>query len=255
MALLPTRTDLQHSDRVTMIRAGTSAVSADVYVYTSPEGRRMLVKDIRRRPALLRWTVGRYHLRNEYRTLRRLESTGGVPKVFGMIDADALAIEYFPGAPLPPPGSGEASGPLPHLELFQELQRLIGEFHRRGIGHGDLRRKNILWNEDGKVLVIDFGTAVHRDGPFGPFQRWVYRLLCVADEHALLKMFHSYHPQALSPEEQARLEHPPWFLRVGRFLRHDVYRPVLKQKRWRQRWARLSWFFGGRRHGGSAGPK
>ncbi len=40
----------------------------------------------------------------------------------------------------------------------------------------------------------------------------------------------------LTEEERRRLEDLPWHLRLGRFLRRHVYKPLIKQKTWRQRW-------------------
>jgi eukaryotic-like serine/threonine-protein kinase len=46
------------------------------------------------------------------------------------------------------------------LDTWCELVRTVGELHRRGVFHRDLKAENVLIRrEDGRVFLIDFGTA------------------------------------------------------------------------------------------------
>lgn len=50
------------------------------------------------------------------------------------------------------------SGPLSEAEK-DELRRIVGEMHKLGVVHGDLRFPNIVRNNEGKLKLIDFGLS------------------------------------------------------------------------------------------------
>ena len=45
------------------------------------------------------------------------------------------------------------------LELWRCISELLGEVHRCGVVHGDLRQANILVNSIGKPTILDFGVS------------------------------------------------------------------------------------------------
>jgi eukaryotic-like serine/threonine-protein kinase len=58
----------------------------------------------------------------------------------------------------------EVHGPLPPAraaELARALLTAIGAAHREGVVHRDIKPANVMLADDGKVLLTDFGTAVH----------------------------------------------------------------------------------------------
>ncbi len=231
---LPKRAELADRRRRTLIRRGHSVIHPDVYVFQTADGGKFLVKDMHSRPLLMRWAVGRRCLRHEYRVLKRLRNGQNIPHAFGMPDRDALILDYIEAAPLPPEDEAGERG-LPGPEFFARLKDVLTKLHECGIAHGDIRRKNVLWDADDQPYLIDFGTAVCRDGAFGWFRRQLFRAVQRVDDVTLLKLQHSYHPDSLTEAEFARLKAVPWYLRVGRFLRRRVYRPFIKQKRWHER--------------------
>jgi len=202
----------------------------------------LLVKDVRGRPMPFRVLGARVHLRHEYRTLRRLSALPGIPRLFGMIDRDALAMEYIDARPLSEVAGG--LDPPTRRLLFERLKDLVHAMHRAGVAHGDIRGRNILVDCQGNPYLIDFGTAIVQDAR----PRWLHRrlqgLAARIDELTVLKLQARYCPVSLTDEEREQLQRFPWYLRLGRFLRHDVYRAVIKQKRWRERWNRLRSIFG-----------
>ncbi|NOY82584.1 MAG: phosphotransferase [Kiritimatiellaeota bacterium] len=235
---LPKRPELSDPGRRTLIRRGHSVIHPDVYVFETANGTRFLVKDMHSRPLMMRWLVGRRCLRHEYRILKGLRNGKNIPQVYGMPDRDALILDFIEAAPLPPEDEPGERG-LPGPEFFTRLKDVLTKLHERGVAHGDIRRKNVLWDADDQPYLIDFGTAVCRDGAFGWFRRQLFRAVRRVDDVTLLKLQHSYHPESLTEAESIRLKAVPWYLQVGRFLRKHVYRPFIKQKRWHERLERF----------------
>ena len=58
----------------------------------------------------------------------------------------------FPGLPRPAPWSHVA-------EPTRQLLRVLGQVHRAGVVHGDLKPGNVLVTPDGRVRLLDFGLA------------------------------------------------------------------------------------------------
>jgi len=89
-----------------------------------------------------------------------------IPRVIGMKetrDATFLVMEYVEGeslrryiwehAPLP---TEEA------ISIARQLAATLGYLHSRGIYHRDLKPENIIIGPDGRIHVIDFGSALLR---------------------------------------------------------------------------------------------
>jgi serine/threonine-protein kinase len=67
-----------------------------------------------------------------------------------------LLMEYVEGHTL---DEIEAPGLKQLVLIFHQVAAALGHMHRRGVYHGDLKPSNIMLREDGRVKLIDFGTA------------------------------------------------------------------------------------------------
>jgi serine/threonine protein kinase len=113
----------------------------------------------------------------------------------------------------------------PDPALFDRLTTLIGELHDRGVGHGDLRRMNILVDDQGRPYLIDFETAVTgKEGFWGWFSRFGARRMARIDRVGLARIKQDFYPDLITPEEKALIEDTPWYLHVGYFFKRYVYR-------------------------------
>jgi eukaryotic-like serine/threonine-protein kinase len=67
-----------------------------------------------------------------------------------------LLMEFVDGKTL-----DEIEAPtMPQLvQVFTQVASALVHMHRRGVFHGDLKPSNIMLSKDGKVKLIDFGTA------------------------------------------------------------------------------------------------
>ena len=72
-----------------------------------------------------------------------------------------LLMEFVDGKTLDQLLAGEgATPPLPQLVLiFIQVAAALRVMHRRGVYHGDLKPGNIMLTKDGRVKLIDLGTA------------------------------------------------------------------------------------------------
>ena len=141
-----------------------------------------MVKDYAPRSGWVRRLLAPLLLRREALAYRRLEGMAAVPKLLGRVDGLALVFEYRPGELL----SRSLRGTLPP-EFLPELEAAVGEMHRRGVVHLDLRhRSNILAGEDGHPVLIDFASALRFDAS-KPWGRAACEALGAIDRRALEK--------------------------------------------------------------------
>ena len=246
----PTREDLLGSRNTELIHRGSSFAQPDVYV-AECDGRQVLVKDFASRPFWFRMLLGRRLLQHEFRVLSRLVGVHGVPQVYGLVDQDAVAMEYIDCCSPFRARREVTEEEIPPPVFFERLKRVLQQIHEHGIAHGDIRRRNVLRGPDEMPYVIDFASAVRTRGPFGLARRWLFNATRAVDRITVLKLHQSFYSEGLTDDERECLANPPWYLRVGRYMRKNVYRPLLKQKRWRERMARLRARFRG---GGSGRP-
>ena len=175
----------------------------------------MVVKDVRGCAALFRFTLGRWGLRRELGFSRKLEGFPRVPRCLGRLDADAILFERVAAEPLHR-GIAERAGP----GFFAALEAWIGELHRRGIVHLDLRQKrNILVGDDGKPWIVDFASAIDLGGSWLS-RRLLLPLLAWVDRSAVLKFRVRYLPQLASEEERRRNRRVRWIRRLWLFTPH-----------------------------------
>ncbi len=146
------------------------------------QGRALVLKDFAPKAAWVRRTVGRWITRREGRAWSRLTGHPAVPDFEGFVDELALLVEYRPGqrmsrklAATAPPG------------FLDELESAVAEMHARGVVHLDLRhRTNVMVGEDGRPVLIDFGSAwAFRPG--GLAARWLLPWLARIDRGAVRK--------------------------------------------------------------------
>jgi serine/threonine protein kinase len=146
------------------------------------EGELLVVKDFAPRSAWVRGGLARWLSAREERAWRALRGHPAVPRYLGRVDPLAFAVEYRPGATL-----FSARGEPLAESFLAELEEAVAELHRRGVVHGDLsNRTNVLRDEAGHVVLIDFGSAlVFRPG--GLLARLLLPWLAALDRRALRK--------------------------------------------------------------------
>ena len=157
------------------------------------DGRRLVVKDFAPRGSWVRATLGRWITAREIRAWRALAGHPAVPAFVARLDELAFAVEYRPGERL----SGRMLEGLP-AHFGTRLEAALDGMHRRGVVHLDLRhRSNVLVDERGEPILIDFGSAITLR-PAGLAARLLLPLLAWFDRRALAK-WQARLPQGVEP--------------------------------------------------------
>ncbi|MFB3884568.1 MAG: hypothetical protein ACE144_05025 [Thermodesulfobacteriota bacterium] len=158
------------------------------------EGRALMVKDVRKRNLIFRWTLGLWLIQKEWKIYSRLAGVPGIPLAVERIDRFAFAMEFVPGRPI-------RRGEILQASFFLTLGKTLGEMHRRGVAHLDMRHKgNILISEKEEPFLIDFNSSLAFKEK-GLFRRFVFPILKWVDRGGLLKLKDRVAPDLMTPEE------------------------------------------------------
>jgi predicted Ser/Thr protein kinase len=209
-----------------------SGYQASVHLYRTSAGD-VVVKQPHR--GLLGF-VWRWLLRREHAVYEQLAGIAGIPRPFGLVGGELLALEFIAG-----PSLREHEQRLADREaFFARLLTTLEAMHAAGVAHGDTKRKdNIIVGAGEHPYLIDFGIAVRRSAKSRAFNRLVFERLRQMDLNAWVKLKYGRRidPETerdvLSPEDAA-LYRPLAVERLARALR--VIWQKLTLRRPRQRW-------------------
>ena len=172
----------------------SSGYQGSAYLYDSGDTR-LVVKE-----AAGGFLTGWFHrriLRREARAYQLMQDVAGVPHSPGMLDDTWLLLEYIEGRSLQE-ARHELRG---SAEFYGRLRKIISDFHAVGVAHGDLKRKdNMLVMAGDLPVIIDFGTAVTRNGNL--FDRLMFRLVRRFDNNAWVKLKYNGDYAAITAEDQ-----------------------------------------------------
>jgi predicted Ser/Thr protein kinase len=212
----------------------SAGYQGSAYLYAGTINRRPVRLVIKR--AAGGWLTGwlnRILLAREARVYQRIANVSGVPHSPGMLDGQWLLLEFIEGRPLKAARYDLADPAAFYARLLTVLQ----DFHAEGVAHGDLKRKqNVLVTADEQPYVIDFGTAVLRDGNI--LDRLLFRLVRRFDYNAWIKVKYDNDYAAITPED-ARWYRPTIVEHAFRSVRRFWRTITFRQARRRRRGARL----------------
>jgi predicted Ser/Thr protein kinase len=198
--------------------------------YQTPAGD-VVVK--RARPSALLGWLNRAALRREHAAYQCLGELRGIPRLYGLLEPDALVIEHIAGRSL-----RQAAEQLRDRErFFACLRAVLDAMHAAGIAHGDLKRKdNILVSQDEEPYIIDFGTAWrgHHGAPV--WDRWLFRWAAQSDDNAWIKLKYRRRFEDVSEADRPYYR-PLWIERIARWVRIPYQKLTLRRlrKRWNAR--------------------
>ena len=205
--------------KIELIHGAHSTSQADIWL-VEWQGKQCVLRDYSKpRPWFLR-LLCRWALHREVRVHCLLQGVTGIPEMFEVLDRDRYLIQYIEGKPL-----SNWREESPGVETIRQLEAIVGEMHKRRVAHGDIRNKNILITPEGRPYLIDFSTAW-----WGTtwWRRPLYGFYRLLDRQRLARSKMKFAPTDMSEEEKRLAERPPFYLRLGRFYRHGLYRILRK---------------------------
>jgi RIO-like serine/threonine protein kinase len=161
-------------------------------------GKTCIWKDFSDRGFFVKAFVGLLIITREWMFISRLGTASCVPRAVQKVGWLGFIQEYVEAKPIHKLSPQEIS-PV----LFERILEAIGELHRRGVVHLDLReRKNILIAPDGKPYLIDFATAFYFP-PGMPFAQELLDAIRLVDVSAVLKFKNRMCPGTLTEREKS----------------------------------------------------
>jgi len=212
-------------------RALGKGYQGTVELYSTPAGEAVVKKPHRSSPLVPLW---RRLLRREHAVYEQLAGVPGVPRTYGLIDGEYLALEYVAGVPL----RSNESTLSDRAAFFAALLATIRAMHAAGVAHADLKRKaNIIIGPGERPYLIDFGIAVRR-GESALGRAW-FEHAVQGDYNAWIKLKYGRRIEpaeaaSVLSAEDAALYRPLWTERIARAVR--VPWQAITLRRPRQRW-------------------
>jgi serine/threonine-protein kinase len=100
------------------------------------------------------------HFEREVRTMRALDHPSVVPLREYVPEGPAIVLAWMPGGTLERLlASAGALAPARAVEITEGVLSALGEAHRLGILHRDVKPANVLFDEAGGARLSDFGVA------------------------------------------------------------------------------------------------
>lgn len=211
-------------ERAARVLRGPSSTRPAIWLLEEG-GAAAVVKDFSVNHTLYRNTAGRFLVWREQKALRRLAGVPGVPRMIRVIDGLAIVMERLPGRTLENLEREYTLEPA----FFDRLREIVLQCHARGVAHCDLKRAaNILFGEDGRPYVIDWGAAIS-ESEFRFFGlRRIFERFEEDDLLAVIKVKLRHCPERVGADEKARLYRRSGPERLVRRLR-DRLREILQR--------------------------
>jgi RIO-like serine/threonine protein kinase len=209
--------------QIELLRKPSSTRPA-VYVIEE-NGLRAVVKDFSSNRFLYRSLIGRFLVWRENKAYRRLKGVKGTPVLYRVLNGSALILERIRGVSLEKSQETEKLPPV----FFEDLRKVVEEFHSRGICHCDLKRAaNILVGTDGKPYVLDWSAAILQT-EFRIFPlNLIYERFILDDLNAVTKFQLRNCPETVTPEDRERYLYRSKAEKMIRLLR-DRMRELLQR--------------------------
>jgi predicted Ser/Thr protein kinase len=182
--------------------------------------------------------VWRTLLQREHAVYERLTGIAGIPRSFGLVGGEGLALEYVAG-----PSLREFDAKIAdRAAFFGTLLETVQAMHAAGVAHGDLKRKdNIVVGPNERPYLIDFGIAVRRSRTSTVWNSQAFAPLVQMDLNAWIKLKYgrridpATEPGVLAAADAA-LYRPLPIERLARAVRVPWQKITLRRPR--QRWRR-----------------
>ena len=159
--------------------------NAIVYLYQD-EHYQLIIKDFSSLQWLIRKTIGRLSVRQEFNAITALQHIPGITPLCFRPGECSIAYSHIAGQTLKDYG---AEGNRLSPAFCLELEKIIHRMHEAGQVHLDLRNMgNILIDEQGKPAIIDFQSSLR----WQRFPLWLQKFMRYADITGAYKAWERY---------------------------------------------------------------
>lgn len=156
-----------------------SGYQSEIILYKSPYGNYVHKRPLRK--FILLAVINTYLIKREYKALKSLRGINNIPNVYGY--DKGIFMDHYNAKNL---REVNANNEDLSLAFYDSLLETIHEIHARGIVHCDLKRKeNILKDNTGKCLIVDFGICIYKSNLFF---KLFFKLLVQSDLNAYIKL-------------------------------------------------------------------
>lgn len=169
--------------------------NAVVYHYQDNEYN-LVIKDFGSRNWLVRKTLGRLSVRQEYKALNSLKHIPGITPECYQLSECCVAYRHIEGDTLNHYGN---AGNKLEPAFFHQLEHTIRAMHDAGRVHLDLRNMgNILIDDQGRPAIIDFQSSMR----WQRFPVWLQKFMRYADMTGVYKAWNRYGSTPLPAHKQ-----------------------------------------------------
>ncbi len=170
---------------------------ADVFLIEF-ENKRVVIKDYLPKKESVK-KYGKYIIKREYDSYRKLQKFDFVPRLYCMPDEYSLAIEFIDGKTF-----GELEKREEYCFAVKELEKCLIQLHNNNIFHLDLRKRGNIIVKGKKIYLIDFASTVFLK-PFSPLI--IFKpIFKYADTSSVIKWKSFICPSKLTKEDRKRLK-------------------------------------------------
>ncbi len=181
--------------RVHLLRSNTKVKPKVMKVEL--DGKSWAVKDYSDCTLAVRSTYGRATVSHEYWVLEKLNGIAGIPSNPFVLDDYAVVYEFIEGEKF------AACKERITTECLEKCEKLLEEFHKRGIVHLDTgSMSNWMLDNEGQPYLIDFQTAT----PLKRFPRKMRDFMIAMDYRGVLKKWKALHPDKMGEERAKKLK-------------------------------------------------
>lgn len=195
--------------------------NAVVYRYQDDQYN-LVIKDFSSRHYLVRKTVGRLSVRQEFKAISALSHIPGITPECYRLSECAVAYRHIEGETLSAYGrDGNKLDPA----FFHQLEQCIRAMHDTGRVHLDLRNMgNILIDDNGQPAIIDFQSSIG----WMRFPKWLQKFMRYADITGVYKAWNRYGSTPLPAHKQRFLKRYNATRKLWVFRGYPIHRMQLR---------------------------
>lgn len=200
-----------------VLQRSKSSLKANVFI-TTIAGKCVVVKDYSASHPLLRATLCKWFIRREIAAIKRLQEHPGVPEFVGPYGQFGFGMELIEGRTL------DNSLLKNNATLLRKIDQTVTWMHFFGVGHNDIRNKNLILDRAENLFIVDFASAVIRPNRRLSVLSLLYKLSRFSDRIKLARFKQEFSRQTLKTQDRPMLKFVSSSKYISRLWKKHIYR-------------------------------